>query len=123
MSGTLSGADWERSESSREVYSPREFFLSEDGTQYGVSLGDKRRRRWRLQGRKTDAEWATIESLYETNQSTSGSGNGSFTFEDRQDGGNNSPGGTYTCEFLSRPMRQWLANDLNIVTVEIIEVG
>lgn len=123
MSGVLSGEGWDRNRSSRTVSFQREMPVSEDGTQYVVSLGDSRRREWVLEGIKTDAEWATIETLYESNQSTSGSGNGAFTFEDRQDGGNNSPGGSYTCEFLARPRRQWVASNVNMVTVEIVEVG
>lgn len=107
----------------RQVYSPTQWLTSENGTQLAVDLGDRRRKRWAVAHRISGTQFDTLEALYESNQSTSGAGNGSVTFEDKQDGGTNSPGNTYTVEFVSRPVRRWIGPDLYDVQVELEEVG
>lgn len=117
MSGTLT-TGW-RIDSRTEVYSPTEWGLTENGKQWGVDLGDTQRRRFVARRIMTDAEWSTLITLYESNQSVSGAGNTSVSFDDESD----SPPTTYTVEFLARPTRVDVGVNLSEVTVALIEVG
>lgn len=99
--------------------SPIEWALSQNGSQIGVDLGDKRRTRWQIVYRITQVEFDALVSLYESNQSVSGSGNGSVSFTDQR------TDDAYNVQFLDRPTSRWIGGPRRPLeaTVNLIEIS
>ena len=118
MAGTYPSYPQLRDQSTLRISTPVTWLLTENGGQRGIDLGDKRRRTWRVHHRITQAEFNTLVSLFESNQSTTGTGPGTVSFTDDRDSS------VHTVEFLARPTSRWTGGTKPLeVYSELVEIS